>query len=277
MHGVGRALVTKLERDKVVSPLGLKSSLSQIFHENTKLTPLAGRGYAAHIAGVLHSPQAQRMMNRAYKVYTLGDQVELQEVEPRNDLERTILARRSRRRFSNEALTGEQLARLLRFSYGRTDPHGRFRAVASGGAVYPLEIYALVRAVEGLGAGIFHYDVEHHRLDVVRRGDCWEEVKRCVWLQDMEDPDQAAVVLVVTALFERTTFKYLDRGYRMVLLEAGEVAQNLALLATSLGLGGYLLGGFYDDALSALLEIDGVQEAPLLPVVLGRPPEGEAS
>jgi nitroreductase len=56
-----------------------------------------------------------------------------------------------------------------------------------------------------------------------------------------------------------------------VLIEAGEVGHNLALLASSLGLGSCLLGGFLDDGLSKLLDIDGVDEAPLLPIVVGRP------
>jgi SagB-type dehydrogenase family enzyme len=77
--------------------------------------------------------------------------------------------------------------------------------------------------------------------------------------------------VLVTAIFQRSTFKYQDRGYRLILIEAGEVAQNMTLEATSLGLGACLLGGYLDNDLSGLLEIDGIDEAPLLPVVLGRP------
>jgi hypothetical protein len=57
----------------------------------------------------------------------------------------------------------------------------------------------------------------------------------------------------------------------MILMEAGEVGHSLSLVATALGLGGYFLGGFVDDALSDVLDIDGVAEAPLLPMVLGVP------
>jgi nitroreductase len=55
-------------------------------------------------------------------------------------------------------------------------------------------------------------------------------------------------------------------------MEAGEVAQNMTLMATSLGLGALLLGGFIDNRLSDLLDVDGYDEAPLLPIVIGRKP-----
>jgi SagB-type dehydrogenase family enzyme len=208
---------------------------------------------------------------KPYKVYSLADRVELPAAPPATAVEETIAARRSCRTFSGEPLQREELSRLLRFGYGLTDPAGRFRAVASGGALYPLEIYVIPNRVEGLERWVYHYDPEHHRLDVVDRTDRWAELPDCVWLSDMKDPDSAAALLVITAVFERTRQKYLDRGYRLVLFEAGEVAHNLSLLTTALGLGGYLLGGFLDDRLSAVLGIDGTEEAPLVPMAVGRP------
>jgi len=53
-------------------------------------------------------------------------------------------------------------------------------------------------------------------------------------------------------------------------MEAGEVAQNMTLEANALGLGVCLVGGFHDNNLSKILEIDGSYEAPLLPIVVGR-------
>ncbi|MEM6796464.1 MAG: SagB/ThcOx family dehydrogenase, partial [Acidobacteriota bacterium] len=208
-----------------------------------------------------------------YKLYSLNDQASLPDVEPGTGVERAISERRSSRIYSGEAITLEQLSRLLRFSYGRTNSGTGLhkRAVPSGGALYPLEIYVAARKVDGLEPWIYHYNVEEHSLDVVSREDRWPDLKECLALQDMEDPDTCAAVIFVTAIFLRSSVKYNDRAYRMVLMEAGEVGQNLSLLATELGLGSYYLGGFIDDHLSEALEIDGVGEAPLLPVVLGVP------
>lgn len=261
----------KLSTGGFHAPLQGQATLSELFHENTKLSPLGGRAYGQHVAGVLRSPVAQRLMESPYKVYSLMDQVALAPTRPQTELEKTIVERRSRRRFTGAAVSLDELSRLLFFAYGRTGPDGRSRAVASGGALYPLEIYVVPHRVDGLDPGVYHYNVEHHCLDAVTRGDQWARLKECVWMQDMKDPDEASLVLFVTAIFQRSTFKYLDRGYRLILLEAGEVAQNLGLLVTALGLGGYLLGGFLDNHLSALLGIDGVEEAPLFPMVVGRP------
>lgn len=250
--------------------LDLKSPLFEIFHDNTKLTPLSGRAYSNKVARILRSPAAQRLMANPYKIYNLQDKVELPQARPTNPLEESIAARRSVRSFSGEPIELEELSRLLFFSYGRTDPRGLFRAVSSGGALYPLELYVAVNRVNGLAPGIYHYDVEHHGLDVLRTDNDWKAVRDCTWLTDIKDPDNVAAIVFFTAIFRRSTFKYQDRGYRLILIEAGEAAQNMTLLATSMGLGSCLLGGFLDDALSTLLEIDGLDEAPLLPVVLGR-------
>jgi SagB-type dehydrogenase family enzyme len=191
-------------------------------------------------------------------------------VEPRTELERTIAARRSIRTFSGAAIDLGELARLLFFTYGKTDPDGAFRAVASGGALYPLELYVVAFKVDGLEHGIYHYGVETGHLDLVRPMDPFSAFKDVVTWQGV-DIDNASLAIVITAAFRRSTVKYLDRGYRMVLMEVGEAAQNLSLVATSMDLGACLLGGFNDDLLSDLLDIDGVDEAPLLPVLIGRP------
>jgi SagB-type dehydrogenase family enzyme len=244
------------------APLRVESSLSEIFHENTKLTPLSARVFGQHIASFKASKLLTKITAKPYKLYSLADKVELPKAEPDNALEVMIAARRSQRRFTGGPISAEQLSRLLRFSYGRTDDGGvHKRAVASGGGLYPLEIYVAARRVEGLKPWLYHYDVEGHSLDVVRREDRWPALKECLALQDMEDPDSCAAMLFITAIFSRSTIKYSDRAYRMILMEAGEVGHSLSLIATALGLGGYFLGGFIDDALSDVLDIDGVAEA----------------
>jgi SagB-type dehydrogenase family enzyme len=144
-----------------------------------------------------------------------------------------------------------------------------FRAVASGGALYPLELYVVAFKVDGLDPGVYHYGVETGHLDIVKPGEYLAAFKNVVY-SDGIDADHASLAIVVTAAFRRNTIKYLDRGYRMILMEAGEAAQNLCLVATSMDLGACLLGGFNDDQLSEFLDIDGVDEAPLLPVLVGR-------
>lgn len=247
----------------------MEASLSEIFHENTKLTPLSSRAYGSWISQIGKSKMLTSLMAMAFKTYTLMDQVALPLTPPRSELESLIAARRSIRHYSGESMTQEELASLLFFSYGITDNRRNFRAVASGGGLYPLEIYVVAMNVEGLERGIYHYNIEHNCLDVVSRGDRLAEIKECIWFEDI-DVDDATALFIVTAIFERSTLKYQDRGYRMILMEAGEVAQNLTLVANSHNLGVCLLGGFHDNIVSRILEIDGSYEAPLLPMVVGR-------
>jgi SagB-type dehydrogenase family enzyme len=256
--------------------LGAKDSLAQIFHENTKHGPMTGRAYAAWIINFTRSHRAQLTSDQPYKTYSLMERRALPAVQAASELERTIAERRSIRDFSGAPLGLEELARLLFFTYGRTDPRGYFRAVASAGAVFPLELYVVALKVDGLEPGVYHYGVENGSLDVVKPGDHLDALKQ-VLAWDGIDLDNASLAIVMTAVFRRNSVKYLDRGYRMVLVEAGEAAQNLCLLATSMKLGACLLGGFRDDLLSDLLDVDGVDEAPLVPVLLGRPKSPPAS
>ena len=72
------------------------------------------------------------------------------------------------------------------------------------------------------------------------------------------------MIVFYASVLERSLWKYTDRGYRYVLFEAGHVAQNVNLVVESLGLGSLNLGGFLDDQIAALLELDMDEEVPLM-------------
>ena len=268
MLKVTRAARQKLTPKSVVAPFQYATRLSEVFHENTKLGPLSAVEYHRHIMTVLKSPMMLRLMSRPGKVYSLGNTFSLELPKPANDVERCIAFRRSERCFGDAPLTLDTLSHLLHFSYGVTDARRGFRAAPSGGGLYPLEVYIVCRKVDGLSEGIYHYAPEGHSLDVVSTGDTWDRAIGEVSHQTIEI-ERAAALMVISAVFERSTMKYLDRGYRLVLLEAGAVAQNLALVGSALGVGSCLLGGFNDDNLAHLLEANGIDEAPLVPIVLG--------
>jgi SagB-type dehydrogenase family enzyme len=144
------------------------------------------------------------------------------------------------------------------------------RPVPSGGGLYPLEISLLVRAVEGLEPGVYHYVPLAGGLEQIRAG---ELPRRLVTYLFMGQPWVAAasLVLVASAVTQRSLAKYGDRGYRYVLYEAGHLMQNVDLVATALGLGAINLGGFYDDELAGLLRLASEYEVPLYATALGIP------
>lgn len=273
MIRIERSLLEKYANASIASPINLEPSLSEIFHENTKLAPMSLRAFSDRINALVNNPSVRALLTQSYKVYSLMDQVELPSPAVDDPLGATVKARRSQRQFTGEAMSLDELSRMLYLTYGRTDD-GFYRAVASGGGLYPLEIYTFALRVDGLEPGLYHYGVEQHQLDVVRRGDFRAAIEEHVACYGI-DLENACAVMVITALFRRSTLKYQDRGYRMALFEAGAASQNLALAATDLGIGTCQVGGFHDDLLSEILEIDGSQEAPLIPIFLGRLPTAE--
>ena len=144
------------------------------------------------------------------------------------------------------------------------------RAVPSGGALYPLELYAAVLRVGELEPGLYHFDPLSPGLEVIRLGLLAEELAALSTYPEIVC--SCPVLVFVAAIFGRTRFKYGLRGYRFALLEAGHVAQNIVLAATALGLAALPLGAFYDRRTDAFLGLDGVNESTLYGIALGREP-----
>ena len=182
--------------------------------------------------------------------------------------------RRSVRDFTREPLPLATLGRLLHTSYGvrgrrRMDVGwGEDRPSPSAGGLYPLELYVATQAVTGLEDGIHHYDARAHELELRRPGVAHEALVGLTLGQDMVR--DANLVVVVTAVWQRTQYKYGQRGYRHIFLDAGHLGQNLYLVATALGLGPVAIGGFLDSELGALLRLPAGEE-PIYVVCIGQP------
>jgi SagB-type dehydrogenase family enzyme len=80
----------------------------------------------------------------------------------------------------------------------------------------------------------------------------------------------ASLIVFITAIFERSIFKYGDRGYRFVFLEAGHVGQNINLVTNALGLGCTNIGGFFDRQIDDFLGIDGVTHSTIYMMAIGK-------
>ena len=221
---------------------------------------------AAGALGMLLTPGGQP---ERYKTYPQLEQIELPSPQGYQglSLEATIEARRSRRDYTDAALSLANLSRLLHLGLGITSPDRELRAAPSAGALYPLEVYVVVHRVEGLPAGIYHYAVRTHRLERLRAGDFRAAMVAAGVGQEVLG--QASVCFVISAIWQRTRWKYRQRTYRYVLMEAGHQGQNLYLAATSVGLGAVAVGAFFDEALNNLLELDGIEEAALYLVAVG--------
>lgn len=195
---------------------------------------------------------------------------------PATSLRDAILGRHSCRRFQDVAMRLQDLSNVLFAGYGLINVASMgesllmTRTVPSGGGMYPLELYLLVRKVEGLEPGVYHYVIMPGLLEQLRKIDLPAVLVGELFMQQPYAAD-ASVVIVATACIQRTMKKYEDRGYRYILFEAGHAFQNMNLMATASGLGTFNIGGFFDQDLSKVLGIDMEEEIPLYGLALGIP------
>ncbi len=167
-----------------------------------------------------------------------------------------LARRRSVRAYSSEPLALGELGALLWAAAGITARQGGFalRTAPSAGGLYPIEHYVVANAVEGLEQGVYHYDVLGRALERLYAGDLRLPLARAALDQRIAADAQA--VFVWTAVLERSRWKYGERFLRYVLLDAGHIAENVALAATALGLGTCQIAAFYDEEAAAILGVD---------------------
>ncbi|MGY5852728.1 MAG: SagB/ThcOx family dehydrogenase [Candidatus Thorarchaeota archaeon] len=190
--------------------------------------------------------------------------------EPRYDgdvsLEESLVKRRSVRDYTGESLALEEVSQLLWAAQGITTDWGG-RTAPSAGALYPLEIYVIVGDVQDLAAGVYHYDPKEHEIIMTAAGDIRTQLASAA-LEQTSVKD-GAIDLVFSAVYQRTTRKYGDRGIRYVHMEAGHTVQNVCLQATAMGLGVVTIGAFQDEQISSLLNLPS-DEVPLYIIPVGK-------
>ncbi len=245
----------------------MSQDIGKIFQ---KLTKLRSRNFGDFD---LHSNDNNLSGPIFQKTYDRFKKITLPSPRLYADLAETIKKRESSRLFSERGVTLSELSNILYYSCGTTkkalDSNFSRRSQASAGARYPLEIYIVNFAVEGLSKFVYHYNIKDNTLEV---------------LWPFEDADNtasegslfkaptngAACAVLITAQPQRTTSKYGPRGYRYVYFEAGAVAQYMNLVATAQEMSSVIIGGVDDVAVEKVLDIDGEQETFLLSVLLGK-------
>lgn len=250
-------------------------SLSELYHENTKLYPAT---IALSMPIEKFSTSEVKAMVRAHKQYPLVPRIKFPSVENNLNTEtpfdEVISSRRSVRDFINSDLSLDNLSKILHQSYGIsgeiTLPGGishQLRASPSAGALYPAEIYLAVRKVTGLEPGIYHYNVPNHELELLNSVDPTESVYEICCQQDYAR--NAAVIFFISGVLQRTKRKYGERGYRYVLLDVGHLGQNIYLSCTALGLAVMTTCAFFDDEANDLVHLDGIDETMIYVAFVG--------
>ncbi|NMC32820.1 MAG: SagB/ThcOx family dehydrogenase [Veillonellaceae bacterium] len=188
-------------------------------------------------------------------------------------LENTITGRRSIRRFSPAPLTLEEMAWLLWCTQGvqQVLPLATIRTVPSAGARHPLDTYVLINHVKGLNNGLYRYIALEHAVAPLRLdARISQQVQEACLGQDMVS--RAALGFFWVADVYRSAWRYSERAWRYVFLDAGHVCQNLYLGAAPLECGVCAIAAFDDEKLNSALEIDGENRFAVYAAVVGKLP-----
>jgi SagB-type dehydrogenase family enzyme len=167
-----------------------------------------------------------------------------------------------------------RLSRLLFYSYGltvkmTTRMSGEMvylRASPSAGALYPAEIYLISRGTPLLAAGLYNYQAQSHSLLRFWDSEVWSVLQdACFWHPTL---DETQIALVVTSVFYRSAWRYQDRAYRRMFLDAGHLLGNIELTSAINDYRPHLIGGFMDETVNQLLYLDPEQEGAIAVLAL---------
>lgn len=142
-----------------------------------------------------------------------------------------------------------------------------FRAAASAGALYPIEMYVASADIDGMESGLYHFSPADLRLRGLRRGDWREVLARAT--ANRRSIINARAIILMSAIFWRSTWKYRARAYRYCFWDAGTILANLLATANAEGISAEVVTGFVDKEIEALLGIDGEREGAICMVALG--------
>ena len=240
-----------------------REGIGDVYHRETKYLreamPRGGLDWA-------HQPSPYKEFPEAIKHFP---------IRPMNQkggksLWETIAQRRSIREFSDQSITFSELSQLIWATQGITSRAWgfEFRASPSAGALYPIETYLVVNRVEEIPSGLYHYNVKEAQLILLKEGHFGPELCQAGLGQEMLE--EAACDFVWTAMVGRSKWKYRERAYRYIYMDAGHIGQTLYLAATALNLGCCTMGAFFDEEVDRVIGVDGKNEISVYLGAVGR-------
>jgi SagB-type dehydrogenase family enzyme len=188
------------------------------------------------------------------------------------NLRRVIEDRKSVRKYLRKPLSLNELSWLLWCTQGVkqiTERPSTIRTVPSAGARHPFETYLIVNRVNGLKPGLYQFLATKHKLLTLDLDETLvDKFSSANWSSEMLS--KCAVIFIWIAISNRMTYRYGNRGFRYLHLDAGHVCQNLYLATEVIECGSCAVGGFYDDDVNALLNLDGEEKFVIYMATVGK-------
>lgn len=172
------------------------------------------------------------------------------------DLRKAIEERRSIRRYREDFLSLEELSYLLWLTQGIKEINEKrmvpLRTVPSAGCRHPFETYLSINRVDPLEPGLYRYIASQNQLAQLEASPEFNDklTDACLGQRQVAT---SAVTFIWAVVPYRTIWRYSERSYRYLYLDAGHVCQNLHLAAESINCGICAIGAYDDDAADALL------------------------
>lgn len=236
------------------------------FLENTKYEKM---GISDQMKGV-QPPPLELEPNPSKPTKDLPEQESLEPLP--TTIQEAINNRQSLRQYSNMPLKMKELAFLLWSTQGVKQvipKYATLRTVPSAGARHALETYLLINRIEGLTQGLYHFLATDFQLQEVEQGEglATALTDACFGQKYVRE---SAVTFIWVADHYRMTWRYGDRGYRYIFLDAGHVCQNLYLAAEAVGCGVCAIAAFSDDRINEILHLDGDEQFVIYIATLGK-------
>jgi putative peptide maturation dehydrogenase len=183
---------------------------------------------------------------------------------------RVLHRRRTARAFDvQKTMSCDDLSSLLRHTFGC---HGSLRlgtlvalrkTSPSGGALHPTEVYPVIRDVEGIPRGLYHYSVEKHALEPMERlTEAEVAALATTFAAGQSFAADAHATFVLTTRFYRSFWKYRrhKRAYAVLLMDAGHLSQTFYLVCAELQLGAFVTAAINGANIEEKLALDPFRE-----------------
>ena len=217
----------------------------------------------------LPQPSLADAIKEGCQVFDLPDPMQ---DHPKFDLIEAMNNRVSERRYSDQPLTLKELSLLLWVTQGVKEVTNRpatLRTVPSAGSRHPFETYLLINKVEGLEPGLYQYAALDHKLMLISNApELNEQITDVCHKQGMVK--NSAVTFIWAAEVYRTYWRYVERGYRYMHLDAGHICQNLYLAVEAIQAGCCGIGAFEDDAFGEILGLEPDNRIPIYVASVGK-------
>lgn len=263
------------------------SDISYDFLEHSKLYCYQAKEYSERLNAVMSSDYFMRNISQHSIELGFCDEYDLvinnhlpPLAEALNQLNQNRISQRNYD--PNNKLSLQDLSHFLHLSYSITQRFEPFllipprRNIPSGGGLYPIDVYVINQHIAELPIGVYLYDLFASKLKLIHAFRDQEELNTALnttlFTEQKIDIDytNSSAFLVLGAELERSCFKYLDRGIRWAMMEAGEIVQSMYLASVSLDMKTCAIGGFNDEALAQLISYQNPSQITLLALTLGK-------